>query len=249
MAVWTTKSLEQLSGNFVLGPERYDPRRHHLQESPKTASSAILGDLVRLNRRSVSASSSLGACLVLDTSDAKEGIVTTRKSVVAGQDIGSQKKVVDVESVIISRLRPYLRQVAYVDGDLISQDRTTILVSTEFFVLRPLDGQSIAFLVPFLLCETVQKVLSVSQEGGHHPRFNEQTLLSIPVPDAWLNQRDEISSTVERAVQLYREQQELLCALTQQAELIFESKSPLTNGNPDFVRDDSNPELSLFEDL
>lgn len=47
--------------------------------------------------------------------------------------------------VIISRLRPYLRQVAYVD-----EDRKEILgASTEFFVIRARNNESIAYLVPF----------------------------------------------------------------------------------------------------
>ncbi|BCM89418.1 hypothetical protein IAD21_01264 [Abditibacteriota bacterium] len=226
MAVWTIKTLDQLVGNFVMGPERYDPRRNHLQESPGANSNCVLGDLICLNRKTVTASATLGQCLVLDTSDAKEGIITNRKPTVEGALIGSQKKVVAHRDVIISRLRPYLRQAAYVDEAIEPEGNATIVASTEFFVLRPLDERSIAFLVPFLLCDAVQKVLSVSQEGGHHPRFDEQTLLSVPMPDEWLEQRDSISKDVERAAQLYRQQQGILSKLVQRATSVFREVSP-----------------------
>ena len=86
---------------------------------------------------------------MLDTSDAREGIVSSRKSLVEGQLIGSQKKVAVHRDVIISRLGPYLRQVAFIDNALQPPCGASILISTEFFMLRPLDERSIAFLVPF----------------------------------------------------------------------------------------------------
>ena len=65
--------------------------------------------------------------------------------------------------VIISRLRPYLRQVAFVDSDIRGYELSaTILCSTEFFVLRAIEQESIAFLVPFLLSQSTQQVLAAS---------------------------------------------------------------------------------------
>ena len=143
--------------------------------------------------------------LVLDTCDAQEGVTIARRRPVPLNSLRSTKKLVPTRSVLISRLRPYLRQVAFVDDTLTSSHNSVVIAcSTEFFVLTPRDQRSIAFLVPFLLSERVQKVLAASQEGGHHPRFDEHTLLRLPVPRTWIDQRDEVSARVERAIADFR---------------------------------------------
>jgi hypothetical protein len=143
--------------------------------------------------------------LVLDTSDAHEGVIPYRHAFRA-RAIGSAKKLIQPGDVIVSRLRPYLRQVAYVDAEL---RRITsiqdIVCSTEFFVLRSRTGDSIAFLVPFLLSHGIQDVLAASQEGGHHPRFSEHTLTSLPVPQMVVDARTDVSQAVEASVRVFRE--------------------------------------------
>jgi hypothetical protein len=74
--------------------------------------------------------------------------------------------------------------------------------STEFFVLRSTSDSSIAFLVHWLLDEKTQEVLRVGQEGGHHPRFTEEHLLNLTVPEQVLSNRDGLSREVERASNL-----------------------------------------------
>ena len=81
------------------------------------------------------------------------------------------KKIIKAGDVIISRLRPYLKQVAFVDK-VLCEHYDSVLCSTEYFVLRSKDQHiSIAFIVPVLLSREVQNMLISSQEGGHHPRF------------------------------------------------------------------------------
>ena len=82
---------------------------------------------------------------------------------------------------------------------------TSWAYSTEFFVLESIDDASIAFLVPFLLSAPVQAVLSAAQEGGHHPRFNERTLTTLPIPTSLAKQANELSACVEQAVTQARE--------------------------------------------
>jgi hypothetical protein len=98
-----------------------------------------------------------------------------------------------------------LRQVALVDSGIPLPGDTLLICSTEFFVLGGIDERSIAFLVPFLLTEQVQQVLAASQEGGHHPRFDDSVLLTLPLPDAVLRRRDENSGNVEECVRLFRQ--------------------------------------------
>ena len=198
MALISTKRASLLGQSLVLAPERYHPRRSITSQ----VESVSLGEIVSIIRKTVQPSETLGACLVLDTSDAREGIIIGRKQ--QTNDIGSTKKSLEPRDVIISRLRPYLRQVAFVDDGIPNLDGAMLLCSTEYFVLRSSDSQSIAFLVPFLLSEQVQEVLAASQEGGHHPRFDDSTLLTLPIPIRLIENREDVSAAVEQSVAMYR---------------------------------------------
>ena len=228
MAVWTVRAQNELNRFFVLAPERYDPRREttgHFADS----SSVLLGQIANNIRQTLTpatATAKGGSYLVLDTSHAREGIITSPKSTTEAKDIGSAKKVLGKNDVIISRLRPYLRQVAFVDADIRGWSNTASLVcSTEFFILRSLDSYSIAFLVPFLLSPFVQQILAASQEGGHHPRFDENTLLTLPIPSALLEKREEISASIEDSIRHYRQSEMIISHLVLQTSEIIGAPS------------------------
>lgn len=199
MAVSNILDVSRLDEGWILAPERYDPRRSHGDLiGPR------LSDIVNVLREHVSGRQvdENQRFLVLDTGDASNGIIRTQRSPCSGLDIGSTKKRIRTGQVIISRLRPYLRQVAWVDAGLAATEVPVIelVCSTEFFVLESRNGESIAFLVPFLLCGRIQEILAASQEGGHHPRFNERTLTTLPMPAPFLERREELSAQVESAV-------------------------------------------------
>lgn len=138
---------------------------------------------------------------------------------------GSAKKLFQRQDVLISRLRPYLRQVAFADDDLTEKGSyVTLACSTEFFVLRSNSTESIAFLVLFLLSSPVQKVLAASQEGGHHPRFDEEVLLTLPIPQALLAERANYSSEVIRAIDLYRQSERILAHKIKVSEMAIVPK-------------------------
>jgi len=170
-----------LGDDLVLAPERYHPGR-----AVAIPSSIRLADLVDvLTRNSAISTSDERPVLVLDTSHAYEGFVICRHRPVTASEIGSSKRLVRSGDVIVSRLRPYLRQVAYVDLALFRQSPkgNHVVVSTEFFVLRGRGGFPAAALVPFLLSEPIQAALAAGQEGGHYPRFSRDLLASLRVPD------------------------------------------------------------------
>ena len=199
MVVSTILDVNRLDDGSVLAPERYDPRRRYLDQSYFN-----LSDVVNLLREQTSSKTAdtTQQFLVFATGDARDGIIRPTAPPCNGSAIGSVKKRIRPGQVIISRLRPYLRQIAWVDTGLLESQEGSIelLCSSEFYVLESKDGESIAFLVPFLLSRRVQAVLSASQEGGHHPRFNEHTLKSLPIPTSLIEQRMELSAKIERAV-------------------------------------------------
>lgn len=202
MAVTTVVQYGSLSDPVVLAPERYDPRR--IQEVDEHA--VPLSDLVSIENPtlSVKALASDAEYLVLDTGDSFEGVIRPRTNPVNGSTVRSSKKLVKEGDVIISRLRPYLRQVAYVD-DILVKSASNVLVSTEFFILRPRhSNESGAWLVPFLLSTEIQAILGRSQEGGHHPRFNKDTLSGLLVPLSVVKARKKASEATEKHVKAIR---------------------------------------------
>jgi hypothetical protein len=201
MAISTIRSVAELEGGFVLAPERYDPRR----AVSNGDAGATLSPIAALVRSVAQPGNKLGPCLVFDTSDAREGIIISRGVPQDGAAIGSAKKLIQAGDVIISRLRPYLRQVAYVDASIPRSNNAKLLCSTEFLVLRSADERSIAFLVPYLLSRRIQEILAAAQEGGHHPRFNDSTLMTLPVPESLIGGRERISADVEKSIRLYRQ--------------------------------------------
>ncbi len=199
MSQYAIVTLDHLDEGLIITPERYDPRRGMQNNGMFNISDVaeVIAEQIIFNHTNKEA-----LYLVLDTSDARNGIIRTKKTPILIDKIKSTKKIIKPRDVIISRLRPYLRQVAYVDELMVRQDSQPIILacSTEFYILRSKDGQSIAFLVPFLLSDKVQEVLAVSQEGGHHPRFNQATLQRIGISKSILNNRDKMSAEVESAV-------------------------------------------------
>ena len=140
-----------------------------------------------------------------------DSIIVGRKPTVSGSEIGSAKKIFTRSDVLISRLRPYLRQVAIVDeGFVLNAGGAELACSTEFYVLRSRSSARIDFLVPYLLSTAVQKALAASQEGGHHPRFDESVLLGLPVPGAVLLQRELYTEAISIAAARYRESEALV---------------------------------------
>ena len=219
MALVSIISKTNLASPLILSPERYDPRRKLQVSKEKTVE---LGTIAISVRKMIKPSDELGKCLVIDTSDAREGVIISRKQAISGNEVGSAKKSVLSGDVIISRLRPYLRQVAFIDDEIPNASKTQILCSTEFFVLRSIDNRSIAFLVPFLLSNKIQKVLAVSQEGGHHPRFIESTLLTLPIPKKLILQREIISQKVIEGVGSYRLSESTIADMVNKSNKAFE---------------------------
>ncbi|MGI8906778.1 MAG: hypothetical protein ACR2IE_09845 [Candidatus Sumerlaeaceae bacterium] len=121
--------------------------------------------------------------------------------------IGSSKKRFQKGDVVVSRLRSYLKEIAVVRAS----GKTPCVGSSEFIVLRPTgNGLSAETLMVFLRSPLVQTILKWSQDGSNHPRFTEEDLLAIPVPNKVLSVQDEIDSMVSKAIEARREATQLL---------------------------------------
>lgn len=198
MGIHVLRRAGDLGDACVLAPERFDPRRRMA-----VGATTCLADIAEVITENVSVRSfaSEHAVLVLDTTHAYEGFVVFRHDPVGPDQLGSAKRRLLPGDVIISRLRPYLRQVAFIDEALfcLVPGGNAVCASTEFFAIRGRGDFDVPALVPFLLSEPVQQALAAGQEGGHHPRFSKDLLSSIRVPDCVLG---EATSTASRVREL-----------------------------------------------
>jgi type I restriction enzyme M protein len=144
----------------------------------------------------------LEGSVVFDTTHAREGLLDVRAALRASEAPSSAKKLVRPGDLLVSRLRPYLRQIAFVHPALIEECAGRAMAcSTEFYVLSPTTtGESLAFLLPWLLGADAQAVLAAAQEGGHHPRVPRETLLALRIPIARIRARRAVSGRVERGI-------------------------------------------------
>lgn len=204
MAICVITALNDLDEDFILTPERYHPGRRLAIQNESYSSITDFIELVSVTITKNEMSKSNKSVYIINTGDVYEGYIRGNKSF---EDVvNSNKKVINVGDVIISRLRPYLRQVAYVDNALqnINDEKFVYAASTEFYVLRSKTEDSIAFLVPFLLSDEVQKVFANSVEGSQHPRFKEEDLLGLVIPNVIVEQREELSQDVIESIQHIR---------------------------------------------
>ncbi len=192
-----TVSSQNLGEIFSLSPEHW----LSFTTAESLQSGTPLADIVNLQKRGTTKISD--TALVLDTGHSDRGllILPFNSNDNRTQRI-SNKKLVPEGAVLISRLRPYLQQVAYIPHgtcDLLGV--TEILCSTEYYVLTSKNPiLSPAFLVPWLLSSDVQGVFQQATTGGHHPRFNDELLLRLNVPDSILKNREAVAERVERLV-------------------------------------------------
>ena len=194
-APFVVRTIADLGDNLTLAPERHRATRLNgergipLSSLVEERADRVVGDALK-------------SAVVFDTTHAREGVLDVRAALRAEAPPSSAKKLVRPGDLLVSRLRPYLRQVAYVHPALAEEcDGRRMACSTEFYVLSPAaSGESLAFLLPWLLGAEAQAILDAAQEGGHHPRVPRETVLALRVPTARVRGRAGLSSRVERGI-------------------------------------------------
>lgn len=160
-----------------------------------------LSDLIDIQTRSTIKISE--TALILDTGNSDRGFCTVPFGI-KNREIRrtSPKKKVPEGAVLISRLRPYLRQICYIPhGTCTLLGVSEILCSPEYHVLTSKrSSDSIAYLVPWLLSTEVQALLEKATTGGHHPRFKVCLLLNMHIPESFLLSSKEVALKVEQIV-------------------------------------------------
>ena len=205
MSIVVYKNTRSLDKGFVLTPERYNPNRK--LDASNSSNCVKLSDVASIVNDIINPKQFekyKGKIIIVNTGDAYEGHI----KLLGNRDNiwNSNKKLVKPGDVIVSRLRPYLRQIAYVDHEMFTQDEDCVCaVSTEFYVLRGKKGKNIGFLIPLLLSEKIQAVFANAVEGSQHPRFKEDVLLDITIPDTLFSLGEEMSLNVLNNVLFIRQ--------------------------------------------
>jgi hypothetical protein len=187
MARVVVRTFADAGASLVFAPER------HVAARLLRPAGVPLRELV-VERLERVAAGALAGAVVVDTTHARDGLLDLAAARGAPRAT-SDKKRVRAGDLLVSRLRPYLRQIALAHTAVMCDE--VVACSTEFHVLAATDRRSLAFLLPFLLGRDAQAALAAGQEGGHHPRVPRETLLGLRVPRALLARHVEVSARVE----------------------------------------------------
>lgn len=207
---FAVRALSSLGDDLVFAPERW-------LAAAGVGDGVPLEELVVERRERVDDPSD---AVVLDTTHARDGILDVPAALRAEPSTKSTKKLAKKGDLVVSRLRPYLRQIAYVHPRALAATLgKPLALSTEFYVLAPRRaGDDLAFLLPFLLAPPAQAILAAAQEGGHHPRVPRSSLLALRVPAELVKKRERTSSNVGAALAALYDSVEqyhrLLCRLS-----------------------------------
>jgi hypothetical protein len=194
MARIVVRTLADLGDDVAFAPERHVAARLGGKAGGVPLASLVTERVERVAVRD------LARAVVLDTTHAKDGVLDVRAAG-AAKPAGSAKRRVRDGDLLVSRLRPYLRQIGLAHPSAVREAGMELLAcSTEFHVLASRDGGDLAFLVPWLLGDEAQAALAAGQEGGHHPRVPKETLLALRVPRALVEAREAISRDVRASL-------------------------------------------------
>jgi type I restriction enzyme S subunit len=178
--------------------EYYHPAKREYLNRLRKGPGRPLGEHYKSIRDMFDPNSVRGETMVrnFDLNDALSPVLDDSKVAVPASDVGSTKKRFKNGDVVTSRLRAYLRESALVQ----TSNEIWTVGSSEFIVLRPCAGRTPALsqsaLLTYLRSRPVQTILHWSQDGSHHPRYGEEDLLTIPVPDVVC----EISGQVDKKI-------------------------------------------------
>jgi len=201
MAVFNIVKVSELEGGKILTPEFYHPSKILSKQFLENVSTKKIKDYFYSVREIFAPQkenlSQQG--IVFDLSDITSYFLYSGRKVTSSEEVGSNKKIFLQNDVLISRLRPYLKEVSFVgiNGGL-------KLASTEFIVLRQKDiSYYPETLFAYLISKELQSILAWSITGTEHPRFNEDYFLKLPLPELSEQTHKEIKKIVQSAFKMF----------------------------------------------
>jgi len=207
MAVYSIIKLSELEGAKRIDPEFYHPEKIISKKALDKVGIRRIKDCF-YNVRQIfdpQKHNLNDTAYVFDLSDIKSFFLSDGKIALSSEDVGSAKKMFSKNDVLISRLRPYLKEVSFVGFNGKAK-----LASTEFIVLRQKDKDYYPeVLFSFLISHHVQNILLWSIAGTEHPRFHDSYLLNLKLPNIPIEFQNKIKELVKEAWKFFLTSQSL----------------------------------------
>ncbi len=201
MAVFSIVKLSELEGAKILAPEFYHPSKIVSKQYLQNVGRKTIKDCFYSVREIFVPKKNILSqeAVVFDLSHVVSYFLHGGKKVTSSEEVSSAKKIVSENDVLISRLRPYLKEVSF-----IGFNEKLKLVSTEFIVLRQRDKNYYPeTLFVYLISKEIQNILLWSITGTEHPRFNEDYFLKLKLPDFSGEIQKEIRIMVKSAWKIF----------------------------------------------
>src|SRR3989338_9224838 len=182
MITYSIIQKSQLEGAHRLDAEFYHPEKLEAMERLSKSGASTVSENFRNIKETFNPlrhKLATTPARVFDLSDVSSFLLEAGAKVEKADEVGSTKKIIRQNDVLISRLRPYLKEVSFVGFNEVQK-----LASTEFVVLRKKKDSKFPpqALFAFLTTDEVQNILFWSQGGTEHPRFSENLLMGLKLP-------------------------------------------------------------------
>ena len=152
-----------------------------------------LGDVARIDRRSVTAAGIAEGTLYVGLEDIDAGGGSVRPHPVRAGELGSNKFVFDSQHILYGKLRPYLAKIASAPGSGIC--------STDILPIRP-TGVDRAFLLHFLRQPAMVGHAAARSSGANLPRLAPTELEKFRLPLPPLEEQKRIAAILDKADEL-----------------------------------------------
>jgi type I restriction enzyme S subunit len=128
------------------------------------------------------------------------------------------KRRIDKEDIIISLVRPYLRNVARV-----LYDDQRLVASTAFYVCRKNKVTNTNYLFYYLITSFVTSYLKVRMKGHNAPSVRNSDFLDLPVPIPPYEEQKRIAEKVDRFLSKLEEEEELVLQVEEHLNALKQS--------------------------
>jgi type I restriction enzyme S subunit len=202
-------NFSELENSLRLAPEFYNPKRIKYIQFLNKKTKTRISDYYTFPKKTLNPKLINEKRYVLELENIKNFQIKD-VPLCDTKEILSIKNLAKKGDILISRLRPYLKQICI-------SPLNNLLTTTEFVVITNNNIGDNIYLYFFLCSKYVQDILLWSQEGNEHPRVPQYVLENLPLvfPSAELIEKLQnlylgIESKLQKAKSLYSQAEALL---------------------------------------